>query len=86
MLILVRLKANPQIRAVTRELPNNYPFIVQKKYIEDFVKQWDGPAQTLFTAIVEKVKEATLRVVDVHFGKYAHSRFKQRVSWVEFLL
>lgn len=66
--------------AVTRELPNNYPFIVQKKYIEAFVKQWDGPVQTLFTAIVEKVKEATLRVVDVHFGNYAHSRFKQWVS------
>jgi hypothetical protein len=80
MLILLRLTANPLIRAVTRELPNNYPFIVQKEYIEAFVKQWDGPAQTLFTAIVEKVKEATLRVVDVHFGNYAHSRFKQRVS------
>jgi hypothetical protein len=65
---------------VTRELPNNYPFIVQKEYIAAFVKQWDGPAQTLFTAIVKKVKEATLRVVDVHFGNYAYSRFKQRVS------
>jgi hypothetical protein len=80
MLIYLRLTANPLIRAVTRELPNNYPFIVQKKYIEAFVKQWDGPVQTLFTAIVEKVKEATLRVVDVHFGNYAHSRFKQWVS------
>lgn len=80
IVILLRLTANPLTRAVTRELPNNYPFIVQKEYIEVFVKQWDGPAQTLFTAIVERVKEATLRVVDVHFGKYAHSRFKQRVS------
>jgi len=68
--------------AVTRELPNNYPFIVQKGYIEAFVKQWDGPAQTLFTAIFQKVKEATLRVVDVHFGNYGHSRFKQRVSTI----
>jgi len=80
ILILLRLTANPLIRAVTRELPNNYPFIVQKEYIEVFVNQWDGPAQTLFTAIVEKVKEATLRVVDVHFGKYVYSRFKHRVS------
>ena len=65
---------------MTRELPNNYPFIVQKEYIKVFVKQWDGPAQTLFTAMVEKVKEATLRIVDDHFGKYTHTRFKQRVS------
>ena len=80
MSILPRLTANPLIRAVTRELPNNYPFIVQKQYIEAFVKQWNGPAHILFTVIVEKVEEATLRVVDVHFGNYAHSRFKQRVS------
>lgn len=65
---------------VTRELPNNYPFIVQKGYIAAFVDQWDGPAQMLFTTIVEKVKEATLRVVDIHFGKYAHTHFKRRVS------
>jgi hypothetical protein len=65
---------------VTRELPNNYPFIVQKGYIEAFVQQWDEPAQTVFTAVVEKVKEATLRVVDTRFGNYAHTRFKQRVS------
>lgn len=80
MLVLLRLTTNPLNRAVTRELPNNYPFIVQKEYIEDFVKKWDGPAQTLFTAIFKKVKEATLRVVDVHFGNYGYSRFKQRVS------
>lgn len=80
MLILLRLTEDPLIRAVTRELPNNYPFIVQKEYIAAFVKQWDGPAQALFTAIVKKVKEASLRVVDVHFGNYAYSRFKQRVS------
>lgn len=79
-LILFRLTASSLIRAVTRELPNNYPFIVQKEYIAAFVKQWDGPAQTLFTAIFKKVKEATLRVVDVHFGNYGYSRFKQRVS------
>lgn len=65
--------------AVTRELPNNYPFIVQKGYILAFVDKWDEPAQTLFTTLVEKVKEATLRIVHIHFGNYAHG-FKQRVS------
>jgi hypothetical protein len=80
MLILLRLKANPQIRAVTRELPNNYPFIVQKGYICAFVDQWDQPAQAVFTTIVDKVKEATLRVVDTHFENYAHGHLKQRIS------
>ena len=54
--------------------------MVQKGYITTFVDQWDNPAQTFFITLIEKVKEATLRVVDIHFGNYAHSRFKQRVS------
>ncbi|KAH9965455.1 P-loop containing nucleoside triphosphate hydrolase protein [Russula dissimulans] len=66
--------------AVTRELPNSYPFIVQKEYILTFVEQWDEPAQTLFVAIVRKLKELTLRIVETHFGQYTHSHLKQRVS------
>jgi hypothetical protein len=65
--------------AVTRELPYNYPFIVQKGYIEAFVGKWNDPADTLFKTIDEKVKEATLHIVEAHFGNYTHSRFKQRV-------
>jgi hypothetical protein len=43
-----------QYRAVTRELPHNYPFIVQRGYIIDSVGQWDGPAEMLFDFTVEK--------------------------------
>lgn len=78
--VLTLLTTNPVISAVTRELPSNYPFIVQKEYILAFVREWDEPSQTVFTTIVEEVKEATLRIVDIHFGNYAHTRFKQRVS------
>ncbi|KAI0302302.1 P-loop containing nucleoside triphosphate hydrolase protein [Multifurca ochricompacta] len=46
--------------AVTRELPNNYPFIVQKEYILEFVTQWDDPAQSLFGSTIEKLKEIFL--------------------------
>jgi len=66
--------------AVTRELPSNYPFKVQKEYIEGFVNKWEEPAHELFETVVEKVKEATLHVVETHFGNYIHSHFKQRVS------
>ena len=75
--VLIFLTTNPLIRAVTWELPNNYPFTVQKGYITTFVDQWDNPAQTFFITLVEKVKEATLCVVDIHFGNYAHTCFKQ---------
>ncbi|KAI0295255.1 P-loop containing nucleoside triphosphate hydrolase protein [Russula brevipes] len=67
--------------AVTRELPNNYPFVVQRRYIIDFVDHWDDPARMLFDFTVKKLKKMILRVVDSdnHFGRYAHSNLKQRV-------
>lgn len=77
---LILLTTNPLTRAVTRELPNTYPFIVQKEYIKAFVGKWNEPAHELFETIAEQVKEATLDIVETHFGNYTHSRFKQRVS------
>ncbi|KAI9508380.1 P-loop containing nucleoside triphosphate hydrolase protein [Russula earlei] len=68
--------------AVTRELPNNYPFIIQRRYIYDSVKQWDGPVKELFDFAVEMLKETTFRVVDDLFEPYAHSSFKQRISTI----
>jgi len=67
-----------QSRAVTRELPNNYPFIVQKKYIIDSVDQWDDPATELFDFTVEKLKAMNLDIVNAYFEHYAP--LKQRVS------
>jgi hypothetical protein len=68
-----------QSRAVTRELPNNYPFIVQRGYIIDTVRRWDDPTTTLFEFTVKKLKEMTSRVIDTQFERYAHGNLKQRV-------
>lgn len=73
------LTATFRSRAVTRELPNNYPFVVQRGYIIDTVSQWDDPAKTLFDFAVEKVKEMMSRVIDSHFERHAHGNLKQRV-------
>jgi hypothetical protein len=78
--VSILLTANPLTSAVTRELPNNYPFIVQNGYIKGFVGNWDEPAHELFKIVDEMVKEATLRIVDTHFEHYTHNRLKQRVS------
>jgi hypothetical protein len=32
-------------RAVTRELPNNFPFIVKKYYIGTVVERWDSASK-----------------------------------------
>jgi hypothetical protein len=66
-------------RAVTRELPCNYPFIVQRQYIIERVNRWNKPAQALFDSVFNKLKEMTLRIVDVHFEPYIHGGLKQRM-------
>jgi hypothetical protein len=73
------LTATFQSRAVTRELPNDYPFIVQRGYIIDTVSKWDDPTKTLFDFSVKKLKEVTSSVVNTHFDRYAHGNLKQRV-------
>ncbi len=73
------LTATFQPGTVMRELPNNYPFIVQKGYITDTVSQRDDPAKTLFDFTVKKLKGVTSSVVDSHFERYAHGNLKQRV-------
>jgi hypothetical protein len=65
--------------AVTRELPCNYPFIVQKGYIIKCVDQWNEPAQTLFGSTRQILKKMTLDIVDKHFEDYIHGGLKQRI-------
>jgi len=49
------------IRVMTRTLPNNHPFIVQKEYIIAFVDEWEVPAQALFISTADKLTGLTLR-------------------------
>ncbi|KZV69812.1 hypothetical protein PENSPDRAFT_753099 [Peniophora sp. CONT] len=66
--------------AVTRELPDNYPFVVQKRAILQFVNLWRAPAIRLFESSQARVETLLLRLVsaDAHFGYY--SKLKQLVS------
>lgn len=68
--------------AVTRELPDNYPFVVQKRAILQFVDLWRAPALRLFESTQARVETLLLRMVsaDAHFGH--HSKLKQLVACV----
>jgi hypothetical protein len=69
-------------RAVTRELPNNFPYIVKKQYIGTIVKLWDRPSRRFFDfakkELIKHVKVAT----EEHFSQYTHGHLKQRVMYV----
>jgi hypothetical protein len=67
------------VSAVTRELPCNFPFVIQKGYIIKRVDQWGEPAQKLFSSTLEKLKEMMLDMVDKHFEHYIHGGLKLQV-------
>ncbi|KAG0692056.1 P-loop containing nucleoside triphosphate hydrolase protein [Suillus ampliporus] len=56
-------------RARTRELPDNYPFIVQKTYIEEFTEKWALPSTVLCDAVYNILKKDLSDLVHEHFGK-----------------
>ena len=66
--------------AVTRELPNNYPFIVTKQLIISAVSKWGPPADTLFLATSQALRARLTALIEEHFGHY--TLLKQRVSYV----
>ncbi|CAL1711881.1 unnamed protein product [Somion occarium] len=67
-------------RAITRELPDHYPFVVSKEYILSFVSHWEGPTRKLFTAVYQVLLSHVKALVVRHFGKYAHGGLQHHVT------
>ena len=57
-------------RARTRELPDNYPFIVHSWYISAFTKKWRQPALDLFHAVHLVLSGQIKVIVADHFGQF----------------
>ncbi|THH11229.1 hypothetical protein EW146_g8124 [Bondarzewia mesenterica] len=68
--------------AVTRELPNNIPFIVTKQIIASIVKQWMAPSRQLFEQTNKTLNNHIMRLVEEHFGQFAQGGLKQCISGI----
>ncbi|KIJ08216.1 hypothetical protein PAXINDRAFT_89188 [Paxillus involutus ATCC 200175] len=68
--------------ARTRELPDNYPFVVQKAYIEQFTQQWRQPAMELFDNIHAILKVDLAKLVEEHFAEMGKGNAKQSVLMI----
>ncbi|RDB20697.1 Interferon-induced GTP-binding protein Mx [Hypsizygus marmoreus] len=66
-------------QARTRELPGNYPFVVQATFIKSIIKQWNAPANMLCRTVFLIVNEHIQRLVHVHFGSFGQGQLEQRV-------
>ena len=67
---------------MTRELPNNTPFIVKKRFIGDIVDEWDSPSKKLFLSAAKELIKRIDKEIEDHFGQYTHGHLKQRVLCV----
>lgn len=69
-----------QCRARTRELPDNYPFVVQKGYIADVTKEWRDPSLDLFDTVQRTLSGNVKKIVSQHFGKFGRGGLQQLVQ------
>jgi len=72
-------------RARTRELPDNYPFLVQKAYITEFLKKWKQPALDLFDDVYGILKADVESIIDQYFATLGRGGAKQSVLYVKTL-
>lgn len=71
---------SPICRAIARELPDHYPFVVCTDYILAIVSQWERPTTELFDSIQRTLTLHMKKLIAVHFGKYAHGGLQQHVT------
>jgi hypothetical protein len=69
-------------RAVSRELPNNFPFVVKKRLIVTAVDGWSLPSKKLFEITKNELHKRIKEVIEDYFSQYTHGRLKQRVMCV----
>lgn len=66
--------------ARTRELPGNYPFVVQSSFINSIIKEWREPAIILCKTIHATIMEHCKKLVKAHFGEFGQGALEQRVK------
>jgi hypothetical protein len=69
------------VSARTRELPNNYPYIVKKQYIGTIVKLWDRPSRQLFDFAKRELNKHIKLQIEENFSQYTYGQLKQRVTY-----
>ncbi|KAF9047683.1 P-loop containing nucleoside triphosphate hydrolase protein [Panaeolus papilionaceus] len=67
------------LKARTRELPGHYPWIVQKTFIENIMKEWEVPALQLCSIVYETLDHHVKNLISRHFSDFGQGYLEQRV-------
>ncbi|KAL0945228.1 hypothetical protein HGRIS_000741 [Hohenbuehelia grisea] len=66
-------------KARSRELPDNYPFVVRSAYVSEITKQWGAPAKMLCDQTHKTLSVHIKRIVHDHFALFGQGTLEQRV-------
>ena len=69
-----------ECRAKTRELPDNYPFVVTRKLIKEAIEKWSDPAHDLFEAEYAILVGQVNGMLEEHFASFIHGGLYHRVK------
>lgn len=69
-------------RSRSRELPGNFPFVVQREYIKDILTKWEGPAMRLCEKVFQILMEHTRELVHRHFSTFGQGLLEQQIQLV----
>lgn len=67
-------------RAKTRELPDNYPFVVTRRLIKQTIQKWDDPSRELFEAEYAVLVERVNSMIEENFASFVHGGLYHRVK------
>ena len=67
-------------RAKTRELPDNYPFVVTRRLIKQAIEKWVDPSHELFEEEYAILAERVNGMVEDHFSPFVHGGLYHRVK------
>ncbi|KAL0958272.1 hypothetical protein HGRIS_000424 [Hohenbuehelia grisea] len=65
--------------ARTRELPDNYPFVVRSNFISEVTDQWQEPARVLCDIAYQTLNDFARHIIHDHFGAFGQGHLEQRV-------
>ncbi|KAF9807177.1 hypothetical protein IEO21_08336 [Rhodonia placenta] len=57
-------------RAITRELPDHYPFIITQEFVRELIEDWDMPTFKLFDEIEAILSSKIKKFIHLEFAQY----------------
>ena len=77
---MCRSATKVKCRAKTRELPDNYPFVITRRLIKQAVEKWADPSHELFEAEYTILVERVNRILNERFNSFVHGGLYNRVK------